>query len=206
MFASDVDSERATSIEDYQNTCADFIIDISKDYKDWVDRYKLSADEENTRKSTIDNVVKTTNDFIFRFGDTIKKIDIIMNDGINKMAENTAGYPFKFDIYANNSSRYIIHDKQSIKINLKAVPRTGRQIRICNYDKDQVFLISSSNPVEFNYSNTCFESSDLLDDFILVKPKKFDTTDAISITIKAEEVENNVTMESRGYTSLFIIK
>lgn len=206
MFASDADSERATSIEDYQNTCADFIIDISKDYKDWVDRYNLSPDEENTRKSAIDNIVKTTNDFIFRFGDTIKKIDIIMNDGINKMAENTAGYPFKFEIYSNNSSRYIIHDKKSIKINLKAFPRTGRQIRICNYDKDQVFLISSSNPVEFNYSNTCFESSDLLDDFILVKPKKFDTTDAISITIKAEEVENNVTMESRGYTSLFIIQ
>jgi hypothetical protein len=206
MFASDVDSERASSIEDYQNTCADFIIDISKDYKDWVDRYNLSTYDENTRKSTIDNIVKTTNDFIFRFGDTIKKIDIIMNDGINKMAENTAGYPFKFDIYSNNSSRYIIHDKKSIKINLKAFPRTGRQIRICNYDKDQVFLISSSNPVEFNYSDTCFESSDLLDDFILLKPKRFDTTDAISITIKAEEVENNVTMESRGFTSLFIIK
>ncbi len=206
MFASDVDSERATSIQDYQNTCTDFISDISKDYKEWVDRYKLSTEEENARKSTIDNIVKTTNGYIFKFGDTIKKIDIIMNDGINKMAENTAGYPFKFDIYSNNSSRYIIHDKKSIKISLRAFPRTGRQIRICNYDKDQVFLISSSSPVELNYSNTCFESSDLLDDFILIKPKKFDTTDVISITIKAEEIENNVTMESRGCTSLFIIK
>lgn len=206
MFASDVDSERATSIQDYQNTCTDFISDISRDYKDWVDRYKLSTEEENARNASIDYIVKTTNDYIFKFGDTIKKIDIIMNDGINKMAENTAGYPFKFDVYANDSSRYVIHDKKSIKISLKAFPRTGRQIRICDYDKDQVFLISSSSPVDLNYSNTCFESSDVLDDFILIKPKKFDTTDVISITIKAEEIENNVTMESRGYTSLFIIK
>ncbi len=206
MFASDADSERATSIQDYQNTCTDFISDLSKDYKEWVDRYKLSTDEEKTRKATIDNIVNTTNDFIFQFGNTIKKIDIIMNDGINKMAESTAGYPFEFNIFVNNDSRFIIHDKKSIKINLKAFPRTGRQIRICNYDKDQVFLLSSSCPVEFNYSNTSFESSDLLDDFILIKPKKFDAIDVISITIKAEEIENNVTMESRGYTSLIIIK
>ena len=52
-----------------------------------------------------------TNEFIFKYGDTIKKIDIIMNDGINKMAETTAGYPFKYDIFVNNASRYIIHNK-----------------------------------------------------------------------------------------------
>ncbi|MDQ6723289.1 MAG: hypothetical protein M3Z01_03375 [Thermoproteota archaeon] len=206
MFASDNDSERATSIEDYQNTCTDFISDLSKDYKEWIDRYKLPQNEEIERKSKIDEIVKLTNEFIFKYGDTIKKIDIIMNDGINKMAENTAGYPFKFDIIVNNHSRYIIHDKKSVKISLHSFPRPGRQIRICNYDKNQIFLISSSNPVDFNYSNTLFESADLLDDFILIKPKKFDSLDVISITIKAEEIQNNIVMESRGYTSLIILK
>ncbi|MDQ6723644.1 MAG: hypothetical protein M3Z01_05195 [Thermoproteota archaeon] len=128
MFASDNDSERATSIEDYQNTCTDFISDLCKDYKEWIDRYKLPQKEEIDRKSKIDEIVKFTNEFIFKFGDTIKKIDIIMNDGINKMAENTAGYPFKFDITVNNSSRYIIHDKKSIKLNLHAFPRPRRLI------------------------------------------------------------------------------
>jgi hypothetical protein len=206
MFASDNDSERATSIEDYQNTCTDFISDLSKDYKEWIDRYKLPQHEEITRKAKIGEIVKLTNEFIFKFGDTIRKIDIIMNDGINKMAENTAGYPFKFDIYVNNKSRYIIHDKNSIRVSLKAFPRPGRQIRICNYDKDQIFLISSSNPVDFNYSNTSFEPSDLLDDYLLLKPKKFESIDVISITIKTEEIENNVIMESRGYTSLIVLK
>jgi hypothetical protein len=120
MFASDNDSERATSIEDYQNTCTNFISDLCKDYKDWIVRYKLSKNEENFRNAKIDEIVKLTNEFIFKFGDTIKKIDIIMNDGINKMAENTACYPFKFDIFVNNNSRYIIHDKRFIKISLQA--------------------------------------------------------------------------------------
>jgi hypothetical protein len=121
------------------------------------------------------------------------------------MAETTAGYPFRFEVFVNNDNRYVIHDKKSIKLSLKAFPRTGRQIRLCNYDKDQIFLISSSSPVELNYSNTSFQPSDLLDDIMVIKPKKFESTDVISITIKAEEIENNVTMESRGLTSLIII-
>ena len=206
MFASDTDSERATSIQDYQNTCTEFITDLSKDYKDWIDRYKLQISEENNRKAKIDEIVKMTNNFIFEFGDTIKKIDIIMNDGINKMAENTAGYPYQFNILVNNNSRYIIHDKKPIKISIKAFPRAGRKIRLCNYDKNQIFLTSSSNPIEFNYSDTSFEPSDMLDDFILAKPKKLDQADVVSITIKTEEIENDSIMESRGYTSLIIMK
>jgi len=62
MFTSDPGSERASSVEDYQNTCAEFI-------------------------------VRTTNEWIYRYSDTIKKIDIVMNHDINKLAENTAGYP-----------------------------------------------------------------------------------------------------------------
>ena len=96
MFTSDTGSEGASSVEDYQNTCAEFIADISKDYEDWVDRYQLSGEETKSRKAAIGSIVQTTNEWIYRYSDTIKKIDIVMNDGINKMAENTAGYPFNF--------------------------------------------------------------------------------------------------------------
>ena len=95
MFAADTGSERATSIEDYQNTCTEFITDISRDYMDWVDRYQLGEQETARRKAAIRSIVKTTNDWIVKYGNTIKKVDIVMNDGVNKMAENTAGYPFK---------------------------------------------------------------------------------------------------------------
>jgi hypothetical protein len=206
MFASDSDSERATSIEDYQYTCSQFIIDISKDYKDWIDRYQLSDDETKTRKDGIDFIVKSTNDWITKFGNTIKKIDIIMNDGINKMAETTAGYPFKIDITSANQNRYIIHEKKPIKLNLKSFPRNNRQVRICNYDKDNVFLLGSSSQIEINYSNKSFEPSDLLDEFIVLKPVHFDTEDTISITVKVEEIEGNIVKESRGFTSLIVTK
>jgi hypothetical protein len=105
MFATDSSSERATSIEDYQNTCSEFITDISRDYMDWIERYQLGEQETARRKETINRIVKTTNDWIVKYGTTIKKVDIVMNDGVNKMAENTAGYPFQFDVLVNRMSQ-----------------------------------------------------------------------------------------------------
>ena len=206
MFASDTDSERATSIEDYQNTCTGFIQDISKDYKDWVERYQLSKDEQDQRNNEIDDIVRKTNNWIFEFGNTIKKIDIIMNDGINKMAETTAGYPFQIDVSSSNQKRYIIHEKKPIKLNLRSFPRQQRQVRVCNYDKENVFLLSSSNKIEVNYSDTSFDPSDLLDEFIVISPNQPYDEEVISITIKVEELENEVVKESRGYTTLLITR
>jgi hypothetical protein len=206
MFASDRDSERANSIEDYQNTCTEFIQDISKDYRDWVERYQLSKDVEEQRNAEIDNIVRKTNEWIFEFGNTIKKIDIIMNDGINKMADTTAGYPFQIDVSSNSQKRYIIHEKKSVKLNLRSFPRQQRQVRVCNYDKDNIFLLSSSNKIDIKYSITSFESSDLLDEFIVINPVQVDDEEVISITIKVEELENDVVKESRGYTTLLITR
>ena len=206
MFASDRDSERATSIEDYQNTCTEFIQDLSKDYLDWVERYQLPKNEQDQRNKEIDDIVRKTNDWIFGFGNTIRKIDIIMNDGISKMAETTAGYPFQIDVSSSNQKRYIIHEKKSIKLNLRSFPRQQRQVRICNYDKDNVFLISSSNKIDVKYSKTSFDPSDLLDEFIVINSNQSDDEEVISITIKVEELENEVVKESRGYTTLLITR
>ena len=206
MFASDRDSERATSIEDYQTTCTEFIQDISKDYRDWVERYQLPKDQQDQRNKEIDSIVKKTNEWIFKFGNTIKKIDIIMNDGINKMAETTAGYPFQIDVSSNSQKRYIIHEKKSIKLNLRSYPRQMRRVRVCNYDIDNIFLLSSSNKIDVKYSKTSFEASDLLDEFIVINPIQFEDEEVMSITIKVEELENDVVKESRGYTTLLITR
>ncbi len=128
MFAFDAGSERASSVEDYQNTCAEFIVDISRDYKDWVDRYQLSEGETISRKATIDKLVQSTNEWIYKYSDTIKKIDIVMNDGINKMAENTAGYPFNFQVSVNNMQRYTMHFVGQVKLNVRAKPREARLV------------------------------------------------------------------------------
>jgi hypothetical protein len=205
MFATDTGSERATSIEDYQNTCAEFITDISRDYMDWVDRYQLGDQETARRKSVISSIVKTTNDWIARYGTTIKKVDIVMNDGVNKMAENTAGYPFKFDVVVNRLSRYTTHPVSEVRVNVKATPRPSRLARIGNYQKDQLLLISSSSPVNFTVSKESLRGADILDDYIIIDTKGCKRHDLISITAVVEEVEGDYVTESRGYSTIILL-
>jgi hypothetical protein len=205
MFAADIDSERATSIEDYQNTCTEFINDICKDYKDWVDRYQLEKEETSLRKKDINNVAKVTSEWILHYGNTIKKVDIIMNDGINKMAERTAGYPFKFEVIVNDMRQYIQHPRNDIKLNVLALPREGRLVRIGNYQKDQLLLINSNNPVDFTVSMESLNGADILNDYIVIDSKNCQKYDLLSITIIVEELVGERVTESRGYSTLLLI-
>jgi hypothetical protein len=205
MFAADGESERATSIEDYQNTCTEFIVDISKDYKEWVDRYQLSEGENKSRKASIDSIVQTTNEWIFKYADTIKKVDIIMNDGINKMAESTAGYPFRFRVLVNNMSRYTTNPIGEVQLNVIVNPRDGRLARIGNYGKDQLFLINSSSQVNFRISPESLRGVDILSDYVVIDARNCLKYDVISITILAEEVNENSVVESRGFTTLILL-
>lgn len=205
MFASDMDSERASSIEDYQNTCVEFINDISRDYKDWVDRYQLPQEENKTRKAAIDNIVRTTNEWIIKYGNTIKKVDIIMNDGVSKMAENTAGYPFKFEVFVNDRIRYTWHPIGRIKINIKAVPREGKLIRLGNYQRDQLLLINSTSTLNYSISQESLKCADFLNDYVVIDASGSKKYDLISITIVTEETEGDHTTESRGNSTLILL-
>jgi len=205
MFTSDTGSEGASSVEDYQNTCAEFIADISKDYEDWVDRYQLSGEETKSRKAAIGSIVQTTNEWIYRYSDTIKKIDIVMNDGINKMAENTAGYPFNFLVSVNNMQRYTMESVGQVKLNVKATPRDGRLARVGNYQKDQLLLISSSSPVNFNFSNESLKGADILDDYLVIDASHCQRNDLISVTVIVEEMDQDYPTERRGYSTLILL-
>jgi len=206
MFAFDAGSDRANNVEDYQHTCAEFIVDISRDYKDWVDRYQLKEEETVSRKASIDNIVQTTNEWIYKHSNSIKKIDIVMNDGINKMAENTAGYPFDFQVSVNKMQRYTIHDVGKINLNVKARPREARLARMANYHKDQILLINSSSPVNFNVSNESFKGGDILDDYLVLDASHCERNDLISITIIVEEFDQDYVTERRGYSTIILLK
>ncbi len=205
MFTSDTGSEGASRVEEYQNTCAEFIADISRDYENWVDRYQLSEEETLSRKAAIGNIVQTTNEWIYRYSDTIKKIDIVMNDGINKMAENTAGYPFNFLVSVNNMRRYTMESVGQVKLNVKATPRDGRLARVGNYQKDQLLLISSSSPVNFNFSNESLKGADILDDYLVIDASHCQRNDLISVTVIVEEMEQDYPTERRGYSTLILL-
>jgi hypothetical protein len=206
MFATDSGSERATSIEDYQNTCSEFITDISRDYMDWIERYQLGEQETARRKGIINQIVKTTNDWIVKYGTTIKKVDIVMNDGVNKMAENTAGYPFQFDVFVNRMRRFTTHPVGEVRVNIKATPRPGRLARIGNYQKNQLLLINPSSPVSFSISKESMKGADILDDYIIIDANNCQSHDLISLTSVVEEVEKGeYVTESRGYTTIILL-
>lgn len=206
MFASDAGSERATSIEDYQNACINFILDIGTDYKDWVERYSLTDEETSLRKGSIDSIVETTNNWILRYGITIKKVDIIMNDGVNKMAENTAGYPFSFEVSANGVMRYLVHVAGLVRLKITAIPDEGRTVRIGMFSKESLFQISSNAEVHFNVSQESLKSSDILDDYITLDASKYAKGDIVSITIIAEELTDDYVSERRGYTTIILVQ
>ena len=205
MFATDSSSERATSIEDYQYTCAEFITDISRDYKDWVDRYQLSNEESSKRKESIDNVVTTTNNWIKNFCNTIKKVDIVMNDGINKMAESTAGYPFHFEVSVNSVKRYAKHNQGTIAVRVNAIPQEGRMVRLGKYSKNELFHISSSSPLSPTVSEESMNTVDILDDYITLDASGCEKGSIVSITIIVEEVKDDHVSESRGYSTVIMI-
>lgn len=206
MFATDFGSERATSIDDYKITCIRFIDDLSDDYEAWVDRYRLPEEERKFRKNAIQEVVKTTNEWIGKFGNSIKKIDVIKDDGINKMAEFTAGYPFEFIINVEGQSRYVHHEQGQIKLNIKAKARENNQVKISRYSKEQFVQLLSSANVSVNESLVNFVPKQVLDDFVILDASACKSSDIISITITVEEVSDNVQVEKRGLSTVFRIK
>ena len=204
MSIKNINSERE-DIKNYQNTCSEFIKDLSVDYLAWVDRYNLNEGETKRRKENINEIVMKSSNIIFKFGDTIKKIDIIMNDGINKMAEQTAGYPFYFSIIVNNLQRYTYNPIGNIRLNIKSIPNNGNRVRLGNYDKNNFILINSSSAVNYRVNKSSLESADILDDYIVIDGKNCIKNDIISTTVIVEEVKDGFVYEKRGLSTLVLI-
>src|ERR671910_260997 len=204
MSIKNINSEKE-NINNYQNTCSEFIKDLSLDYLNWVDRYNLTQEEMKMRKQKINDIVIKSSHIIDKFGDTIKKIDIIMNDGISKMAEYTAGYPFQFSILVNNLTRYTYNQGGKIRLNIQAIPNYGKGVRIGSYDKSNLILLNSSSSVNYSFNKSSLESADILDDYIIIDAKNCLNNDIISVTVIVEEIKDNIVFEKRGFSTLILV-
>ena len=204
MSIKNINSEKE-NINNYQNTCSDFIKDLSLDYLNWVDRYNLTSEEVKMRKQKINDTVIKSSHIIDKFGDTIKKIDIIMNDGISKMAEYTAGYPFQFSILVNNLTRYTYNPGGKIRLNIKSIPNYGKGVRIGSYDKSNLILLNSSSSVNYSFNKSSLETADILDDYIIIDAKNCLNNDIISVTVIVEEIKDNIVFEKRGFSTLILV-
>ena len=200
--SNDEGSERASSVEDYKVTCIQFIKDISNDYLAWIDYYKLPEEEDKKRRTRIYEIVERTNEWIAKVATTIKGVDVAMNDGIQKMAENTAGYPFQVGVFVNNLSGYTLAKPGIIEVNVKAVGREGCKMKLGWHQKDVRFLLSSTNHVAFDESIIPNDDFDILDVKLKLDAQKCQPRDLVSFTVIVVETKNGQEYERRGMSTI----
>lgn len=201
----DESSERASSVDDYKVTCMRFIEDISKDYLAWVDYYKLPPDEDKKRRDRIASVIERTNEWIAKISQTIKGVDVVMNDGIQKMAESTAGQPFQIGVFVNRQSGYTMSKPGMIDINIKSVGRNGRKTKIIPHYKDQQFRIESTSGAFIDGAGLSQEEFDLMDVHLTLDATAAQQRDLISFTISVAEMENGYEADKRGVSTIIHI-
>ena len=202
---SDESSERASSLEDYKVTCIEFIKDISGDYLEWVDYYKLPPDEDKKRRSEIAAVIERTNDWIAKVSQSIKGVDVVMNDGVQKMAEATAGKPFQIGVFVNSKSEYTMSKPGIIDVNVKSAGRKNRKTKLGFHHKDQRFRIETTGKAFFDESNLPNEEFELMDINLKLDATNCKQRDVISFTVVISEMENGQEIDRRGSSTIIHI-
>jgi len=201
----DDSSERTDNVNDYKVTCIDFIKDISHDYEAWVDYYKLPEDEDKKRRTGIKATIERTNEWIAKVAQTIKAVDVVMNDGIQKMAESTAGKPLEIGVFVNGKSSYTMANTGIIDVNIKSSGRQARKTKLGFHFKDTRFRIESTCGAFFDENNLPTEEFDLMDIHLKLHAENAQQRDVISFTVTISEMENDIEFERRGLTTIIHI-
>jgi hypothetical protein len=198
-------SLRTDNVDDYRRTCIDFIEDISHDYEAWVDYYKLPEDEDKRRRDGIHAIITRTNEWIAKVPQSIKAVDVVMNDGIQKMAESTAGKPLEIGVFVNNTASYTEANPGIIDVNVKASGRDGRKVRLGFHFKDDRFRIESTCGAYLDEENLPLQDFDLMDVHLKIHAENAKQRDVISFTVTIYEIENDVEVEKRGLSTIIHI-
>ncbi len=195
-------SLRTDNVDDYKRTCIDFIEDISHDYEAWVDYYKLPEDEDKRRRAEICATITRTNEWIAKVAQSIKAVDVVMNDGIQKMAESTAGKPFDIGVFVNHKSSYTETKPGIIDVSVKASGREGRKMKLGFHFKDDRFRIESTCDAYLDQSNLPTTEFEMLDLNLKLYAENAKPRDVISFTVTVSEVENDIEIDRRGHTTI----
>ncbi|HEY4680655.1 MAG TPA: hypothetical protein VIH04_05250 [Nitrosarchaeum sp.] len=195
-------SERTDNVNDYKVTCIDFIKDISHDYEAWVDYYKLPEDEDKKRRAGIRATIERTNDWIAKVAQTIKAVDVVMNDGIQKMAESTAGKPIEIGVFVNGKSSYTMAKAGIIDVNVKSSGRQGRKTKLGFHFKDNRFRIESTCGAYLDENDLPAQEFDLMDIHLKIHAENAKQRDVISFTVTISEMEYDIEFERRGLTTI----
>ena len=202
-------AERTSNVTDYKRTCIDFIEDISGSYFEWVDYYsknkQIDENEDKKRRTEISAIVKKTNTWLAKVPTTIKAIDVVMNDGIQKMAESTAGKPFQIGVFINKISEYTMAKPGIIDIHVKASGRDGRNVKLGSHAQDERFRIESTGKVFFDEENIPENEFDTMDIHLKLNASKCVQRDVISFTVIVSEMKDGNEYDRRGLSTIIHI-
>jgi len=199
----DDESERTNDVNEYRRTCIDFIKDISHDYMAWVDYYKLPQEEDSRRRAGINATVERTCEWIGKVSQTITAVDVVMNDGIQKMAESTAGKPLQIGVFVNKRSGYTEAKPGIIDVTIKGAARPEKKIKLGHHFKDSRFRIESTCDAYMEETGLPHEAHEMLDAHLVLHAEKAASRDLVSFTVTFVEVDHNDNEgEKRGLTTI----
>ena len=200
------ESERTDNVTDYKRTCIDFIEDISGSYLEWVDFYsnrnEIDKDEDKKRRNEITAIIEKTNTWLAKVPTSIKAVDVVMNDGIQKMAEATAGKPFQIGVFVNQKSEYTMAKPSIIDVHVKSIGRDGRKTKLGFHHQSQRFRIETTGKVFFDETNIPENEFDILDLHLKLDASQCKQRDVISFTVIISEMKNGVEFDRRGLSTV----
>jgi hypothetical protein len=162
----------------------------------------LPEDEDKRRRAGIHATITRTNEWIAKVPQSIKAIDVVMNDGIQKMAESTAGKPFDIGVFVNQKSSYTETKPGIIDVSVKASGREGRKMKLGFHFKDDRFRIESTCDAYLDESNLPTTEFEILDLNLKLHAENAKPRDVISFTVTVSEVENDVEIDRRGHSTI----
>ena len=200
------ESERTDNVTDYKRTCIDFIEDISGSYLEWVDFYsnrnEIDKDEDKKRRNEIAAIIEKTNTWLAKVPTSIKAVDVVMNDGIQKMAEATAGKPFQIGVFVNKKSEYTMAKPGIIDVHVKSVGRDGRKTKLGFHHQSQRFRIETTGKVFFDETNIPETEFDSLDLHLKLDASQCKQRDVVSFTVIISEMKDGVEFDRRGLSTV----
>ncbi|SVD66467.1 uncharacterized protein METZ01_LOCUS419321, partial [marine metagenome] len=175
------------------------------DYIAWVDRYKLPEEEDKKRRTEIAAVIERTNEWIAKVPQTFKAVDVVMNDGLQKMAEATAGKPFQIGVFVDKKSGYTLAKPGIIDVNVKATGRENNKAKLGVHAKDQRFRIEATGKAYFEESNVPEDECDLLNINLKLNAEGCKQRDVISFTVIVSEMKDGMEIDRRGVSTVIHI-
>ena len=162
----------------------------------------MPEDEDKRRRSGIRATITRTNEWIAKVAQSIKAVDVVMNDGIQKMAESTAGKPLEIGVFVNNTASYAEASPGVIDVNVKASGRDGRKAKLGFHFKDDRFRIESTCGAYLEETDLPLNEFEMMDIHLKLHAENGKRRDVISFTVTVCETENDVEIDRRGLTTI----